>query len=123
MSELIIKSKDSKLKQALFVVMVPDEEDLHGDITSKEEVIKACHNFNKFCRKSNLFHLEETTAFDIVESYVSIVDIQVGEQLVKSGTWLAMLQVNDDDLWNDIESGEVAGLSIGALATVETIKD
>lgn len=123
MSELIIKSKDTKLKQAMFVVMVPDEEDLHGDITSKEEVAKACHNFNKFCRKSNIFHLEETTAFDIAESYIAPVDMQIGEQLVKAGTWVAMIQVNDNDLWVDIESGEVAGLSIGALATVETIKD
>lgn len=123
MSQLIKKSTDSKLKQAMFIVMVPDEEDLHGDIASKEEVAKACHNFNKFCRTANLYHVTETTAFDIAESYIVPVDIQLGEQLVKAGTWVAVLQVNDDELWEDIESEEVAGLSIGALATVETIEE
>jgi len=123
MSKLIHKSKDSKLKQALFVVMVPDEEDLHGDITSAEEIAKACHNFNKFCRKANLFHIAETDMFDIAESYIAPVDMQFGEEVIKAGTWLAMVQVNDDGLWADMESGEIAGLSIGALAAVETIEE
>jgi hypothetical protein len=123
MSKLIQKSKDTKLKQALFVVMVPDEEDTHGDITSAEEIAKACHNFNKFCRKANLFHIAETDAFDIAESYIAPVEMQFGEEVIKAGTWLAMVQVNDDELWADMESGEVAGLSIGAIAAVETIEE
>lgn len=123
MSKLITKSNDKTLKQALFIVMVPDEEDLHGDITSAEEIAKACHNFNKFCRKANLYHLVETDAFDIAESYIAPVEMQIGEEVIKAGTWLALIQANDDDLWAGIESGDVAGLSIGALASVETIEE
>lgn len=119
----VTKAKDEKLKQVLYVVMVPDAVDAHGDVTSEEEVRKACHSFNTLCNRANLFHLVNgTDSFRIVESYISPVDMLVGEQFVKKGTWLANCQVQDDDLWEAIESGEVCGLSIGAKAQVETIE-
>lgn len=117
----IIKALDEKLMQATFVVMIPDVPDLHGDVTSELEVLKACHNFNKFCRKSNLFHMVQTETFDIAESYITPVDIVIGDKFVTKGTWLAVVQVNDIDLWNMIEDGTVNGLSIGAMAIVEDI--
>lgn len=118
---LISKSAD-ELKQATFIVMVPDEVDLHGDITDASEIRKACYNFNKFCRQPNLFHISGTDSFEFAESYIAPVDMQIGEQLIKSGTWLATVQVHDDDLWEAIKSGEVDGLSIGALAYTEELE-
>lgn len=119
----ILKSTDSKLKQVLFVAMQPDLVDLHGDVASEEEVRKACHSYNLTCNKANLFHLAPTETFDIVESYIVPIDIQIGERFVTKGSWLVNLQVHDEDLWNAIESGEVNGVSIGAIATVEEIKE
>lgn len=117
------KSVNEELKQATFIVMVPDEVDLHGDTTTEEEVRKACFNFNRFSRQPNLFHITKTTSFDFAESYVAPVDFQLGDKEVKKGTWLATIQVNDDALWELIKSGEVNGLSIGALASIETIEE
>lgn len=117
------KSVNEELKQATFIVMVPDEVDLHGDITSEDEVRKACFNFNSFCRQPNLFHLTKTKSFEFAESYVAPVDFKLGDKEVKKGTWLATIQVHDDTLWELIKSGEVNGLSIGALASVETIEE
>lgn len=117
----IIKALDEKLMQATFVVMVPSEVDLHGDITSELEVLKACHNFNKFCRKGNLFHVAQTETFDIAESYIVPVDIFIGDKFVKKGTWLAVVQANDPNLWALIENGTINGLSIGCHAIVEDI--
>ena len=34
----VAKAKNEELMQATFVVMVPDEVDFHGDVTSEEEV-------------------------------------------------------------------------------------
>ena len=48
--------------------------------------------------------------------------MQVGEAIVKAGTWLVNLQFNDDDLWAAADAGEFSGVSIGALAMVEEIK-
>lgn len=119
----VVKATDSKLKQATFIVMVPDEADLHGDITSEEEVRKACFSFNKYSRQANLFHLAATDTFEFCESYVLPADIMLGETFVKKGTWVATIQSLDDSLWTAIESGEINGLSIGALASVEKLEE
>jgi len=119
----VTKAVDEELKQVTYVVMVPDEVDLHGDITSEEEVRKACHNFNKYCQKANLFHLVQTDSFEFAESYIAPTDFILGDKEVKKGTWLATLQILDDDLWALVKSGDVNGVSIGALAAVETIEN
>lgn len=117
----IKKSLDEELKQVLFIAMVPDEVDLHGDSTSPEEVSKACHNFNQHCRKANLFHLVQTDSFSIVESYIAPVDFILNDVVVKAGTWLTNLQVHSDAVWEMVKSGEINGVSISALASVESL--
>jgi len=119
----ITKATNEELKQATFIVMAPDEVDLHGDITTEQEVRKACHNFNKYSMKANLFHLVETNTFEFCESYVCPSDFVLGDKFVKKGTWVATVQCLDDSLWELIKSGEINGLSIGALAAVETIEE
>jgi len=119
----IRKSLNEELMQATFVVMVPDEPDVHGDITSLEEVRKACFNYNKFCMKANLFHITQTDTFEIAESYIAPVDFVLNERVVKAGTWLTTIQCKDSDLWELIKSGDINGVSIGALATVETLEE
>jgi hypothetical protein len=112
----VVKAVNEELKQATFVVMVPDEVDLHGDITSEDEVRKACHNFNKHCNQANLFHITKTTTFDIVESYISPVDFVLGSHTVSKGTWLTTVQVHDDSLWALIKAGDICSVSISAMA-------
>jgi hypothetical protein len=119
----ILKSNDPLLKQVLFVVMQPDVVDAHGDTTSEEEVRKACHSYNLTCNRANLFHLAQTETFSTVESYITPVDIQIGDRFVTKGSWLANLQIHDEDLWLAIESGEVNGVSIGAMADAEKITE
>lgn len=119
----VTKSVNTDLMQATFIVMVPDEVDLHGDTTTEEEVRKACHNFNKFCRKSNLFHLVETDTFEIVESWISPVDFSLDGKFVKKGTWLCTVQVLDQGLWELIKKGDICSVSIGAMAKVEQLEE
>lgn len=119
----ITKSTNQELMQATFVVMVPDEVDLHGDITSEEEVRKACHNYNVNCRQANLFHIAKTNSFDIVESYLAPVDMMLDDKFIKKGTWVATVQCHDPKLWELIKSGEICSVSIGAMAKVEQIEE
>lgn len=119
----VTKAVNEELKQATFVVMVPDEIDAHGDVTTEEEIRKACYNFNKYSMKANLFHLVETKTFEFCESYCCPTDFILGDKLVRKGTWLATIQALDDGLWELIKSGDINGLSIGALASVETIEE
>lgn len=119
----INKAVNDDLKQVLYVAMFADEADLHGDITTADEVRKACHNFNTHCMKANLFHMVETDSFSIVESYIAPTDFILGEHLVKANTWLVNLQIHDTDVWELVKSGEINGVSIGALASVQPLGD
>jgi hypothetical protein len=119
----IVKSVNTELKQVLFIAMVPDEVDLHGDVTSAEEVLKACHSYNLSARNTSLYHVVPTKQFDIVESYVLETDIVLNDIEVKKGTWLVKLQVYTDELWELIKSGEINGVSIGAMAKATNIED
>lgn len=119
----VFKQAQEELKQATFLVLSPDEVDLHGDIYDAVEVRKACHNFNIHCRKANLLHLFETDSFSIVESYISPVDMQMGETIIKAGSWLTVLQFNDESIWEGVKDGSYTGVSIGAIANAEPIEE
>lgn len=119
----VVKSVNEELKQATFIVLAPNEVDLQGDIVSEAEVRKACYNFNKYSNQANLFHITKTATFEFAESFIAPVDFVLGNTLVSKGTWLATVQVLNDDLWELVKTGEVNGLSIGALASTEKVED
>ena len=119
----VFKQAQEELKQATFLVLSPDEVDLHGDIYDAVEVRKACHNFNTYCRKANLLHLIDTTTFSIVESYIAPVEMQIGEKIIKAGNWISVLQFHNDDIWTDVKEGKFTGVSICGTATVIDLED
>jgi len=117
-----IEKSDKLLKQVTYVCMAPGV-DLHGDYTSVDEIRKAKESFNQNKPKSNLFHSFNTNSFYVIESYQAPVDMMLGEELVEKGAWLVTLQVTDDTLWEMVESGEINGVSIGAVATPYQIEE
>ena len=119
----VVKSANQELKQATFIAMLPDSVDLHGDFTSAEEVRKAMESFNKSEKRANLFHVQMSNSFEVLESYLAPVDFMLNEEFVAKGTWLMTLQVKDNAVWDLIKSGEINGISIGAKANVETIEE
>lgn len=119
----VSKAVNEDLMQATFVVMSPNEVDLHGDITTEDEIRKACHNFNKYCQTANLFHLTQTDSFEFAESYIAPTDFILGDKLVQKGTWLCTIQCLDQQLWELVKAGEINGVSIGALASVEKLEE
>lgn len=117
----IIKSVEetNEHRRALFVAMEPEVEDAHGDITSAEEIEKACHDFNKHCGIANLFHVVETQSVDIQESFIAMNDMQMdsGREITK-GTWLMWMHFPKDNpesdvIWDLVKSGDINGISIG----------
>lgn len=119
----ITKSLDEEEKMALFVVLEPEVEDLHGDIYSEKEVEKACISYNQHCRKANLYHRVETEDFAIVQSFVTPVSFSddTGRE-IKKGTWLAWTKFDNEEIWKQVKSGEFQGLSVGCKATVEELE-
>jgi hypothetical protein len=119
----VAKSVNEELKQATFLVLSPEETDLHGDIYSEDEVRKACHNFNQHSMAANLLHLVDTDTFSIVESYVSPVNMVLNDKVIKAGSWLCTIQVHSDEVWSDIKSGNLTGVSISGIAKTEYLED
>lgn len=119
----ITKAVNEELKQATFLVLAPDEVDLQGDTYSTDEVRKACHNFNQHCMTANLLHLVETDTFDIVESYISPVDMILNDVVIKAGSWMSVLQIYSDEIWSEIKDGNLTGVSIGATANTEYLDE
>lgn len=122
----IEKSTNEVERKALFVVLAPDEVDLHGDIYSKQEVEKACLNFGKHCMKANLFHKVETQEAEIVQSYTTPVDMYIGEKFITKGTWVQEWFFPETEtgnmLWQGVLSGDFNGVSVGCVANVEELK-
>lgn len=116
------KALNEELMQVTYVAM-QEGTDLHGDYTSLDEVRKAKESFNKSMQRANLFHLVMTDSFSVIESYLAPADMTLNEHFVAKGTWLMTLQVHDDTLWQMIKSGEISGISIGAVAKVEPEND
>lgn len=132
--KIITKSVNEEKRLATFVVLEPQAEsdvlettDLHLQWYDEDMVEKACHNFNRFCRKANILHMIDTNAFEFIESYITKAEMKIADQVIKAGTWLATIYVKEnstgDWIWEGIKDGTFDGLSIQALGTVEDIKD
>ena len=130
--KIITKSVNEEKRLATFVVLEPQDEsevlettDLHLHWYSEEMVEKSCHNFNRFCRKANILHMLDTTAVEFIESYITKATLTIGEQVIKQGTWLATVYVQDNEdgewIWKGIKDGTFDGLSIQAMGVVEDI--
>lgn len=121
----VAKSLDEEKRLATFVVLAPDEFDLHGDTYDAEEVEKACHDYNANCMKANLHHLlmvDDDVAY-VVESYITPASFQLDDKLIKKGTWLQTWKINNDSVWDGVKTGYYTGLSIQCMATVEELED
>lgn len=125
---LVKKSLDTDKRLAMFIVLEPQEDDgltsdLHADTYSSEEVEKACHSFNLFCRKANLLHEFETDSYSFVESYIMPLTAEVNGVEIKKGTWVAVVKADSDFIWDGIKDGTFDGLSIQCSAEFEMIKE
>lgn len=126
----VTKSMDEEKRMALFVVLAPQEgdttDDLHGDTYTEEEIEKACNNFNMHCNTANIFHQVETQDAEIVQSFIAPASFTLDNGVeVKKGTWLQWFYFPEtevgDSLWEGVKSGDINGVSINALATVEDL--
>jgi hypothetical protein len=119
-------SKLSKDKQLITgVVLVPDQVDAHGDIISAEVIEEAAHNFlAEYNSKTTmgLMHKDMSAPIDLVESYIVPMDMVLGTQTVKAGSWVITARVNDAAIWKKVKEGKLTGFSIGGTAKVQDLQ-
>ena len=68
-------------------------------------------------------HLFDTKAFSVAESYIAPVGMQMGDTIIKAGSWLSVLQFTDEDIWVEVKTGNYTGVSIGAKADAEDLEE
>ncbi|QDS35842.1 XkdF-like putative serine protease domain-containing protein [Brevibacillus brevis] len=118
-------AKADQTKQIVYgVVYEPDTEDAHEDQMSADEIEKAAH---LFMEKQHTYNIDKQHDLDadkgyVVESYIVPVDMELGDQEIKKGSWVAGVKVTDADTWEQIEKGEITGFSMWGVGKREKVE-
>jgi hypothetical protein len=113
---------DDEQRLVYGLVLVPDVEDLQGDIVSKEDIEEAAHDYLVNSRLIKAQHRSPTDA-EVVESYIATQDTPIGNGIAPAGSWLMTTKVHSNAMWQAIKKGEITGYSIGGIGTREVIDE
>ena len=120
--EIGFMKMDEEQRLVYGLVLVPDVEDLQGDIVSKEDIEAAAHDYLVHSRLIKAQHRAPTDA-DVVESYITTVDVQLGKGVAPAGSWIMVTKVHSAAMWEAIKKGDITGYSIGGIGTREQIQE
>ncbi len=113
----VVKRDDEK-RLVYGVVLVPDEEDLQGDIIPAAVIEKAAHDYVIKSRQLDEQHVSPVAA-DVVESFIAPMDLSYDGKRVKKGSWVIAVKVTSSELWKRIKDAELRGFSIGGIAVAK----
>lgn len=114
---------------------VDDVQDLQGDYYEEDDIYFAAHYFmedywNKGDHGMRVMHKGKIVneKIRILESYIAPVDFSVkknkigddsdDEVSIDKGSWIMIVKILDDELWNEVKEGGFSGFSIGGTGTV-----
>ncbi len=113
----IVKSEDDR-RLVWVVVMVPDKVDHEKQWASADTIEKACHMWMLNGSKVFLEHSVPIDSVKVVENYTTLADMDLDGRLVKKGSWIAVMHVPNDKLWEMIKSGELKGGSVRGISAL-----
>nr|DAG45288.1 MAG TPA: serine protease [Caudoviricetes sp.] len=98
------------------IVYEPLTEDAHGNFMTEEEITKAAYFFAKNGGDVDLQHsFEPLDGAEVVESWIAKADFQIGDETVQKGTWLMTMEIDNKQIWDAIEKGDITGFSMGGV--------
>jgi hypothetical protein len=97
-------------------VLIPNTLNVYGDFHTKESIRQFAYGFmiNGFGIDLQHDNVDVSEKVRIVESFVA----RDGDPTFVPGAWVVGIHVLDDDIWNDILSGELNGFSYEAVVSV-----
>lgn len=122
----IMKATEQRLVYG--VVLRPNRMDAQDDHMTPVEVEKAAHYYMEHAQVIKLRHGRDPVQKDaplkavVMESYIAPVDFKMGRGDVKKGDWVMGVRVDDQAIWDKIQSGEYRGFSVGGVGTRQEIK-
>ncbi|WP_421269458.1 XkdF-like putative serine protease domain-containing protein [Aeromonas veronii] len=98
----------------------PMECDSHNQGMTEEEIRKMVDNINANIHKisGNIGHVFNTDGFYFVKAWVNECECMIGDEFVSAGQPIIKVQFTDETLWSMRKTGQLQGLSIGALGVV-----
>lgn len=119
-----IVNADAESHYITGIVYEPLTEDAHGNYMTEQEITKAAYWFAKNGNQVDVQHsFEPLPDAAVVESYVAPCDMTVGEQAIKKGTWMMTVEVNDPDIFEAVQKGEITGFSMGGVGKYSDTDD
>lgn len=115
----VLKADDEK-RIVYGIALQPEVEDSQGDVVSADEIEKAAHDWLLKSRLIGDSHRRPAKA-EVVESFIAPVDMEIGGQQVKKGSWVMGIRIQDPNLWAAVKEQEYTGLSIGGFAVREQV--
>jgi len=109
------KSDDDERKLLYGVVYEPDVEDSHGDAMTKDEIEKTAHEFLEFYRNIDTEHNMLAGAGTVVESYVTPIEMKIGKNVIKAGSWILVTRATDE-IWDAWKAGDITGYSMFGIS-------
>ena len=124
--------RDTSRQIAYSVVLEPrtaDNPDTQGDYYDAADIELAAHGFLAAVAKaqggSGLMHVGDELVGYPVESYISPVDFTWGAvdtmELVKAGSWVVGMHYPDPEIWDGIQKGKYAALSVQGNGVREVV--
>lgn len=107
---------ESEERTVLGIVLEPEVVDAQNDVYSEDEVRQTAWKFMERYQNFGLMHVTIEPMILPLESFLAPVDMEIGGQQVKRGTWLLRVRVLDDTMWEAVKSGALTGFSIGGSA-------
>lgn len=111
----ILKS-ESERRLVWVIVMVPNKVDHESQWASAATIEKACHAWMLSGSKVFLEHSVPIESVKVVENYTALNDIQIGDRTVEKGSWIAVMHVPNDKIWEMIQNGELKGGSVRGMS-------
>lgn len=95
-------------------LIIPDTLNVYGDFHTKDSVKQFAYSFAETGFGLDIDHdnIDRTGALVVVESFIA----RPGDPDFIEGSWVIGILIRDNDIWNDVLSGEINGFSYEALA-------
>ena len=94
-------------------VLAANVVDHQSDYVEPDDIWKAMEKYMIAFQQLDVMHNEVINPLlRVVECYQAPVDFELGDQPVGAGDWIMSVKVMDEEVWRQVESGELRGFSI-----------
>ena len=135
-TKIKLASVDNERRMLYGAALIPEKLILRVDKNNedyymtfdKETIETLAHDFYKknLHHTTNLQHAYPVTGVTIVESWLKEGDsdksLALGLSDLPNGTWFIGAKVDDDNVWNEVKSGNIRGFSIEGMFVEEAVE-